>query len=117
LPPIRVLLAGLPQLLHDIIASALGQEADIVLLDDGWDPSSRSGQPDVLVIGVRPGEATARCTEVLASHPQLTVVAIEVDGRRAFLGERRPSISELGQIDPETLLRVVVRGRRVDPPI
>jgi hypothetical protein len=116
LPPIRILLAGLPQLLRDVVASALGQEADIVLFDDGSGPPSRSGQLNVLVIGIKPGEAIARCTEVLASHPQLTVVAIEVDGRRAFLGELRPSVSELGEIDPQTLLDVV-RGRRLDPPI
>jgi hypothetical protein len=113
LQPIHVLLAELPQLLHDIVASALRQSPDIVLLDDKSDASSGSPEIDVLVIGVEPGDATARCSQILASHPHATVVAIEVDGRRVFLGELRPTVFELGEMDPQTLLDVA-RGRRLD---
>jgi hypothetical protein len=106
--PIRVLLAGLPQMLSDILAGLLASAPDISwaeaveparLLDD-----VDTQRTHVVLCGAgleRP------CRDLLWSRPRLKVVSVSVDGGAAFLHQLLPHEQPLGNLSPERLFAVI----------
>lgn len=116
-PPIRVVMYGLPRLWCDLLRGILADESDIDLSAvDAWTrtqrvPAPATGQtPDVVVLALadhRPDETPALPHELLRRFPAMRIVAIEDRGRRASLYELRPCRLALGELTPESFVRAV----------
>jgi hypothetical protein len=106
----RVALVGLPDLLREIVAGALGEQLDPALVgteDDAQAAVQRLGA-NVLVVNeeLLDGEAI---TDVLRQHPDVHVIGISTDGRQAYAqaGSRRVL---LGGLSPEALREAIGHG-------
>jgi DNA-binding NarL/FixJ family response regulator len=106
----RVALVGLPEMLREIVAGALASASDLTLVgsEDEVERAVERLDANVLVVteDVLAGEATA---ELLRDHPEIHVLGLSEDGRRAYIrsGERRVL---LGGLSPEAL-REALQGR------
>jgi chemotaxis response regulator CheB len=97
---VRILVAEVPRLLRDIIEDSIQSQPDmeIVPRDDMSDLeiTVKQCQADVVIIGDPPVAWGARPGPLLLANPDLKVVVITEDGRRAQLLElRRRAIVEM----------------------
>ncbi|MDQ6829298.1 MAG: hypothetical protein M3081_10575 [Gemmatimonadota bacterium] len=114
--PIRVVLADMPRMLHDIVRTILSAEPDIEIetttVPQREIASARAITGADVVILAEPEAPTDEYAAMLYAHPRLRLVAISDDGRRAVLYELRPHRSPLGDMSPNALVQAV-RGRSV----
>lgn len=116
---IRVLLSGLPRMLRDIVAELIGAQPDMDVVDASAVPAlgaalpelARRVRPHVVIVGGG-HDAQARSAlgdALLRQAPELRVLALGADGRRAWLYEMRPCEVPLGEVSPAVLL-TAIRG-------
>jgi hypothetical protein len=108
---IRVMLAEMPGLLHDIVRTTLESESDLELvsaetLQTRASLSDAIGDADVVILSADT-PAPDHYESVLREHPALRLVAISNRGRHAFLYELRPHRQPLGELSPATLLQAI----------
>lgn len=110
---IRIFLAaGMRRLLHDIVKDALTNQSDIELVGDSHEgdelhPKLVAGEVDLVIVGTeRPGDATSG-NSILFTSPQVKLLAIETDGRRATIYRLRPQQLSLGEMSPQELLGAI----------
>ena len=108
---IRVMLAEMPGLLHDIVRTTLESESDLELISSDA-PASRTGLSDSIgdadvVILSADAPPLDHYESVLREHPALRMVAISNRGRHAFLYELRPHRQALGELSPASLLQAI----------
>jgi DNA-binding NarL/FixJ family response regulator len=116
--PIRVLLAGLPAL-HDVLDQARDAADDIELVDTTSEPSRillATGQtkPDVVVIEMEGDELPGIATHLLAEYPDLKVLGVTHDIRRALLYEFRARLVPLGPLSPRGLVVAIREAMRAE---
>jgi hypothetical protein len=103
----RVILAGLPRLLDEIVAAAVAAEDDLVLtgsVRDARSLSDGSVDADVLITGENePGAVLP----LLERQPRLKVLAVAHDGESAWLYELRPVLVPMGHLSPASLVAAV----------
>lgn len=101
--PTRVLLAGLPQMLEEILRRALAGAHGVELLDSvAADPAVVGALGvDVVVIA---GDDRRAATRLLAPRSRPRVLALEHDGRETYLYELAPRRVELGEVSPRELV-------------
>lgn len=109
---IKVVLAGLPRIMREIVEHALADAADIevVATVDGLGDVAGAlpqTQPDVLVVGLADESDATRLDAFLYEMPRLTCLAIAGDARRAFLYELQPRAKPLGDVSPAGLVRAI----------
>ncbi|MDQ6610861.1 MAG: hypothetical protein M3Y64_00390 [Gemmatimonadota bacterium] len=108
---IRVVIASMPRLLHDIVHSVLSAESDIVIADSRAStreiPAADALRHTDVVIVAEPEFAEMDYESMLYQHPRVRVVAIAGDGREAALYELRPARIALGELSPQTLVQAV----------
>lgn len=88
-PPIRVLLAGLPELLAGVIAQAVGAEGDMRVVGharDSWELLQLAARgADVLVLGAAPVyPLPGICRRLLAELPGLKILVVDPSGTEAM---------------------------------
>ena len=115
---VRVVLAGLPRMLADIVRRVLGEAPDLEVIDlsatsEDLMDSLEYHDPDVLVTGLRPKESVEQFASLLRAHPALRIFALEGDGRRAVLYELQPHTVPLGDVSPEGLIEAIRSTVRV----
>jgi DNA-binding NarL/FixJ family response regulator len=108
---IRVLLAGLPRIMREIVEHALGDASDMEVVGavDAFGDLAGAladARPDVLVVGIDESEAP-RLDRFLYETPRLSCLAIAGDARRAFLYELRPRAKPLGDVSPTGLVQAI----------
>jgi DNA-binding NarL/FixJ family response regulator len=111
----RVALVGLPDLLGEIVAGALREQPDLVVVgaeDDVHAAVERLGA-NVLVVNDQSldGEAIA---DLLREHPDVQALDISADGSQAYA--YRPGRVLLGGLSPEALGEAVrhIPGREAE---
>ena len=108
---IRVVIANMPRLLHDIVHSVLSAESDIEIdaasLASREIPAATALREVDVVIVAEPELADMNYESLLYQHPRLRLVAIAGDGRAADLYELRPCRISLGELSPRTLVDAV----------
>jgi DNA-binding NarL/FixJ family response regulator len=114
---VKVLLAGMPGMLIDIVRSIVATDADLTVVGEAADQvelidMARRRLADVVVLG--PGLAAGREVhyDLLQAHPPLKIVAIGSDGRNAVLHELRPVARPLGEISHATLIAALRTASR-----
>ena len=115
--PIRVLVFGLPKMLHAIVLRALNGLSDIDVLDGGGSKElaavAKLSRPDVIVTSAQQSGEAARLPENLFdSNPRVRVFCIAADGRNAWRRELRLSTIGLGDISPEELASMIRESAR-----
>jgi DNA-binding NarL/FixJ family response regulator len=113
---IRIVLGGMPPLLHDIVMDALaGQPAIEVVRDlgeeDGVARALSEGTVDVVIVGARQPEDSALAASVLRASPHSKVLVIATSGRTAVMHQLCPVKRALGELSPEGLVEAI-RGQR-----
>ena len=108
------MLVGLHGIIGEIVRSAL-QERDVGIvgdLRDETDLDATLARVHADCVIWRIGRKDPAAAEVLAHHPQLKIIALEDDGKRAFLCELRPRHLPLGELSPGLLAKVVEAAGR-----
>lgn len=108
----RILLAGMPRLMSDIVAFGLAAHPDVEIVGvldsvDALGATAHEARPDVLVLGTDGTALPAECGPVLAERPELRIVGIETDRVEAGLYELRPRRTALGVLTPDELAATI----------
>jgi DNA-binding NarL/FixJ family response regulator len=116
---IRVLLAGMPPLLRDVLQHVVAAEADMAVVgrldDDDLLAAARQARADVILVGRGAnGERKERAefARLLRGRPRLKLLAIASNGTTAALYELRPRRIPLGNMSAESLCRAIRGGAR-----
>jgi DNA-binding NarL/FixJ family response regulator len=112
---IRVFLAGMPPLLHDIVRDTLTNQTDMQLVGDLTAGDSvvdtlKNCEIDVAIVGAREPEDATRADELLLSAPRSKVLVIATSGRSAVMYQLRPHKKPLGDVSPQSLLDAIRRN-------
>jgi hypothetical protein len=105
---VRVVLAEMPTLLHEIVSTILSTDPDVELdatpvPTDEIDSADAVARADVLA-------TSDDYSPTLFAHPRLRLVAISDDRKHAVLYELRPHRAPLGELSPQLLVRAVHGG-------
>lgn len=109
---IRVFLAGMPPLLHDIVRDALRNQADMELVGDFGEGDAvstalKNGDVDVVILGARQPDDYAIAGRVFIDAPRSKVLAIATSGRSAVMYQLRPHKKMLGDVSPQSLIDAI----------
>ncbi len=109
---IQVLIAGMPQLLADVIRATLLQQPDMQLVEENRAvndlfPAARADVPDVLIVGLNGGGIPTFCGPMLYGNPRLKVLAVSTTGEDTALYELRPHRIALGNVTPGGLVEAI----------
>lgn len=120
---IRTVVVTLPRMISDIVEQLLTDKTELSIcarLDTraALDDSLRTTVPDLVLVGLAPGESQAIGASVSAIVPDATVIAFSSDGRSAHVTAR--GISRAPIIPPTAdIIISVIRGIEpadLDPP-
>jgi DNA-binding NarL/FixJ family response regulator len=111
-PNARTVVVTLAPLLRDIIKALV---TDLITLDVVADFGSRGEiaqdlalmRPDLILIGLEPGETDEVGLNLLTQVPAAKVIAISNDGRDAYIHEMRPSRTVLSSVSPKDLVAAI----------
>jgi DNA-binding NarL/FixJ family response regulator len=109
----RCVFVTVPPLLSAIITNTLSRRVDLQVLGKKGSRESvpewlATVAPDLLILGITPGESTAIGTELLQLLPRGgKVLVIRDTGDLAVLCEMRPHCSVLSDFSPDKLLTFV----------
>jgi hypothetical protein len=109
---IRILLAGMPRMLLDMITDIVALHADIMIavtMPDMADivAAVRKTRADVVVLSESAIGPSPDYQELVYSRPHLGVLSITSDGRYFFLHKLRPVRTALGAVSPESLVQAI----------
>jgi DNA-binding NarL/FixJ family response regulator len=116
---IRILLSGMPRMLREIIAEVVRAQPDMVVVgehpaDSELAEVAQQLQADVVILGAEDGGLPARGRELVYRSPRITVLAVEANGRQAWLYELRPYQTVIDQVAPNDLVsRIRAATQRV----
>jgi DNA-binding NarL/FixJ family response regulator len=112
----RILLAEMPRMLCDIIKETVNRHPDMEVVGEQPDRASlisvaRATEADVVVVGLSDLELPADCAALLEAVPEIRLLGVAPDGRRAFLWRAdlgaRPTRTSLGEISPLGLVHAI----------
>ena len=114
LSKVRVLVAGMPRMLTDIIRNIVTSQPDLEFAGEAEDVAclariAQQSRVDVLVIGAAAVQDASGYKDLLYQHPRMSIVAIDADARGAQIFDLRPHVSHLGEISPTTLVAALRR--------
>ena len=119
---IKVLLASRPKLLSEVIRKMVERQPDMEVAGEVLDPFellATAKTTPVEVVIVTPLEANGEphiCSQLLAKHPRLKIVALSAKGEAAFLyesGSRKKRIDEPGEQSILGAIREAMRSNAV----
>jgi DNA-binding NarL/FixJ family response regulator len=108
--PIRIALASLPQLLHDIVVPTLSSEPDMEIVGEASGPGQlsavvRESSADVVIAACERLEVES-LARLINGSPS-TLLAITDEGRRGVLYQLCPKETDLGEISPRELVNAI----------
>ena len=114
-PHVRILLAGMSNMLSSIVTAALSQEPDIIIT--GQIPASddlaseiQGANADVLIVQMDPPSATDIFLPLLGSFPNLVVMAINSGCTGGFVHRLRPCSLRVPEISAG-VLKTILRAQ------
>jgi hypothetical protein len=117
---LRCVFVTVPPLLAAILVEALSRRVELHLLAES---DAREGiaerleglTPDLLVVGLTPGEPDALGASLIQLIPRGKVLLISNSGDQAFVYEMRSCRSVLSNFSPDTLLTIVLGPNSTSP--
>jgi hypothetical protein len=106
---VRILLAGMSNLLSNIVTAALAEASDIVVAGQVADAGDLASQirltsADAVIVQTSHPSAVATFIPLLHTFPALKVVAIDSTVSGGFLHQLRPYSSRLAEVSVDVLL-------------
>ena len=113
---VRVMVAGMPRMLADIVRTIVASQDDLEFAGEadgiaGIARAAKGAEPDVVILGGARSVSKAEYDSLLYTWPRVRIVAIAPDGRHAAFHELRPHVTQLGEVSPATLI-AALRGRQ-----
>jgi DNA-binding NarL/FixJ family response regulator len=107
---IRTVLVTVSPLLAGIIEQAVSRHGtfDVVARFDSRDFAAqklRETSPDLILVGLRPGEPDEVAHSLLILYPLAKVIALSTDGDRGYVHEMRPSRTVLVDLSLQALIK------------
>jgi DNA-binding NarL/FixJ family response regulator len=108
----RILLAGMPRMLLDMITDIVAPHAEMMVagkMQDATDirAAVRKTRADVVILNEPAIGPPQNYEELLYSRPHLGVLSITSDGRQFTLHKLRPVRTALGEVSPESLVQAI----------
>ncbi len=115
MPSIKILVAGLPLMLGDIVGRLLREQSDLEVLAIGAGEATlaravRDTGARVLILGEQVADRDRLVGSLHRENPALKILIVDESGRSAVLSELSPRSRPLGELSPESLLEVVRRA-------
>ncbi|HMI59061.1 MAG TPA: hypothetical protein VK511_13490 [Gemmatimonadaceae bacterium] len=115
MPPIRIVLAEMPQLLHEIFATHIASTPDMEEIGGAETRDSatalvRQGAASVVIVGLNGSELPVPYGRMLRDVPGSRVYAIRDGGRSVWLHEMYPRSESLGDLAPSAVLTSIREG-------
>jgi len=109
---IRILLAGMPRMLLDMITAIVALQAEMMVAGEMQDTADivvavKKTRADVVILSEPAIGPSQNHQELLYSRPHLGVLSITSDGRQFFLHRLRPVRTALGEVSPESLVQAI----------
>jgi DNA-binding NarL/FixJ family response regulator len=109
---IRILLAGMPRMLRDMITDIVAPQAEMMVAGTMQDTADivvavKKARADVVILNEPAIGPSQSHQELLYSRPHLRVLSITSDGRQFFLHNLRPVRTALGEVSPESLVQAI----------
>jgi hypothetical protein len=108
---IGIVLVAMPRMLRDIVADSVAREPDMEIYDaaDPRELAAISDETDarLAITSLRDPTLPEAWRRLLLDRPEIKVLAIEDEGRTAFLYELQPRRTALGQLTPEALVAAI----------
>jgi DNA-binding NarL/FixJ family response regulator len=117
---IRILLAGMPRMLLDMITDIVGLHAGMMVAGEMQDTTdiraaAKKNRADVVILNEPAIGPPQNYEEILYSRPRLGVLSITSDGRQFFLHKLRPVRTALGEVSPEGLVHAIQSSAQRGP--
>ena len=108
----RILLAGMPRMLLDMITDIIALHDEMTVAGEMPDTTDlravvKKARADVVILNEPAIGPPQNYEELLYSRPRLGVLSITNDGRQFFLHKLRPVRTALGEVSPESLVQAV----------
>ena len=109
---VRILLAGMPGILLDMITDIVAPHAEMMVAGKMQDTADiraavKKTRADVVILNEPAIGPSQNYQELLYSRPHLRVLSITSDGRHFFLHKLRPVRAALGEVSPESLVQAI----------
>jgi DNA-binding NarL/FixJ family response regulator len=117
---IRILLAGMPRMLLDMITDIIALHAEIMITGKMQDTADlraavKKARADVVILNEPAIGPPPNYDELLYSRPHLGVLSITSDGRQFFLHKLRPVRTALGEVSPESFVQAIQSSAQRGP--
>ena len=117
---IRILLAGMPRMLLDMITDIVAPQAEMTVAGKMQDTADivhavKKTRADVVILTEPAITPSQNYQEVLYSRPHLGVLSITSDGRQLFLHKLRPVRTALGEVSPDSLVQAIQSSAQRGP--
>jgi DNA-binding NarL/FixJ family response regulator len=111
---VRVLIAGMPRMLTDIIRNIVTSQPDLEFAGEAEGVARlarivKQSHIDVLVIDAAAVQGASGYKDLLYQRPRMSIVAIDANARGAQIFDLRPHVAHLGEISPTTLVAALRR--------
>lgn len=117
----RVLLAGIPRMLQEIVETTLRGQPDMHIVGalqnggaNALAAALHATATDVVILGLDTEARAAAYESLLFDHCRVRLVAIVGDGREAFVYELRPNRVPIAELTADELLDVIRTGRQIE---
>jgi hypothetical protein len=109
---VRILLGRMPRMLRDIVAELVGSQDDMCIVGESAAGSSlrdlaRRLAPHVIILGIDSREIPTDARLLVHEQAAMRVLAVEADGRHAWLYELRPHQVRIGEISAQSLVETI----------
>lgn len=109
---VRVVLAGLPRMLENILSARLSAEPDVevfVCSEEGGQVAEALERyhPEVLITDEDRSELARALDSISTAEPSLKLFAVSQAGRNTSLYELAPVRRDLGELSPSALVRSI----------
>lgn len=109
---IRILLGDMPPLLHDIVTDLVARQDDMRIVgelgaDVSLGASARRYDASVVILGVATSDVPVEVQDLVYEQRGAKVLAVEADGRHAWLYELRPHQVRIGEVSPRMLIDTI----------
>jgi DNA-binding NarL/FixJ family response regulator len=110
---IRAVLIGMSPLLRDTLAQGFSSQTDVEIVGElsahGWRERLRNLSPDVVIISLRRGESDDITTRLLKIVPNVSIITLSHDNRRAIVTGVRARPTVFLDVSPEQIANLIIR--------
>ena len=116
---IRILLAGMPRMLQDMMTDIVAMHAQLMIAGKTQETenicaAAEKTKADVVILNEPTIGQWQNHRELLYSRPHLKVFSITSDGHHFILHKLRPVRTALGEVSPERLVDAILSSPECD---